>query len=124
MEPITENRKAGFWIRFLATWIDCLIIYAVLKLLFYSLLYSSTYIYFPFEFSFFVAGMIYSILAVSLKGQTIGKHLLGIVVYNKEGGKLSFIMSLLRESVLKILSSVVLFLGFFWIGFSKEKRGW
>jgi len=124
MNKLKGHESAGFWIRFLATWVDFVIIYAALKLLFYSLLYSSTYIYFPFEFSFFVMGIIYSILAVSLKGQTIGKYLLQIRVYSKDDTKLPFIKSVLRESILKILSGVVLFLGFFWIGFSKNKMGW
>ena len=124
MEPLTEDKNTGFWIRFFATWIDCIIIYMALKLIFYSLLYSSTFIYFPFEFSFFVAGIIYSIISVSINGQTIGKYLLGITVTNKDGSKLSFFKTVLRESVLKLISGVVLLFGFFWIGFSKNKKGW
>ncbi len=124
MQNLTGYKNAGFWSRFLATWVDFLIIYAVVKLAFYALLYSHIYIYFPFEFTFFILGIVYSIIAISLKGQTIGKYLIGISVRNKDSTKLPFYKALLRESVLKIFSGVVLFLGFLWIGFSKKKMAW
>lgn len=120
---LSTEKKAGFWIRLLATWVDCIIIYIFLTGIFYLLLFTSTYVYFPFNFTFFVVGIIYSSVLVALKGQTIGKYLLGIVVYNYDNSRLSPIKSLLRESVLKIISGIVLFLGFFWIGFSKKKMG-
>jgi len=124
MTLLNNTPKAGFWIRLLATWIDCLIIYALLKFLFFSLLYFSFFLYFPFEFTFVVLIIIYSILSVSLYGQTVGKYLLGIAVYKKDGSKLPITHSVLRESVLKLFSGIVLFLGFFWIGFSRKKIGW
>ncbi len=124
MNSLNGFNKAGFWIRLLATWVDCIVIYFVLTAIFYLLLYTRVYIYFPFNFAFFVVGIIYSFILVALKGQTIGKHLLRIRVYDIDGKNLSIVKSLLRESVLKILSGIILFLGFFWIGFSKKKMGW
>lgn len=123
MTDSIKVRKAGFWIRLLATWIDCLIVYFVLTMAFYLLLYTIPF-YFPFNFSFFLAGIIYSVILITIKGQTIGKYLLGLTVYNDDNTKISFLKSLLRESLLKIVSGVVLFLGFFWIGFSRKKKAW
>lgn len=119
-----EFKKAGFWIRLLATWIDCLLIYAVLTGIFYLLVYTAPSMYFPFNFTFFITGILYSAIFIALKGQTMGKYLLGITVYNNGAGKLPVYKALLRESVLKIISGVVFFLGFFWIGFTKSKKGW
>jgi uncharacterized RDD family membrane protein YckC len=118
------DNEAGFWIRFLAIWLDFLLIYVILKLLFYLLLFLSIYVYFNFQFTFFILLTIYSAVAVSLKGQTAGKWLLNIKVYNTNGKKLSIIRSVFRESIAKIFSAVVLFLGFLWIGFTTKKRGW
>lgn len=56
-------------------------------------------------------------------GGTIGKNSLGLKVTNLSGGKLSFSQNLLRETVGKALSSI-LFLGFIWIAFDKNKQGW
>ena len=67
------NNKAGFWIRFLAVWIDFLLIYTILRLLFYSLLFSSVYIYFNFQFAFFILLIVYSTVSIAFKGQTVGK---------------------------------------------------
>lgn len=117
------NNKAGFWIRFLAIWLDFLLIYAVLKLLFYSLFFSTIFIYFNFQFTFFILLIVYSAASIAFKGQTVGKWLLNLKVYNADGQKLSFIRSIFRESIAKIFSAVVLFLGFLWIGFTKKKMG-
>jgi uncharacterized RDD family membrane protein YckC len=120
----SQTSNVGFWMRFLATWIDFLLVYTVLKIFFYILFFSSLYIYFPFEFAFFILFILYSITFIASAGQTVGKWLLNIKVVGKNGERLSVIKSVLRESVLKILSGAVLFLGFFWIGFSKNKKGW
>ncbi len=119
-----QSDKAGFWIRLLASWIDILIIYSVLKLFFYIQLWLHTNFYFPFEFTFFIAFILYSILAVSIKGRTIGKWLLGLEITGKTNNRLSVFRSFLRETIVKLFSFVVFFLGFLWIGFSKSKKGW
>ncbi len=123
MSTPTGFKKAGFWLRLLATWVDCLVVYVALKAFFYLLLYLHP-AYFPFNFTFFVVGIIYSAFTVALTGQTIGKYLLGIRVFANDGKRLRFGKALLRESFLKIISGIVLFMGFFWIGFSKNKKGW
>ncbi len=118
------SNNAGFWIRFLAIWLDFLLIYAILKFLFYSLLFSSIYVYFNFQFAFFILLIVYSAVSIAFKGQTAGKWLLNIKVYNTNAESLSFIRSVFRESIAKIFSSLFLFFGFLWIGFTSEKRGW
>jgi uncharacterized RDD family membrane protein YckC len=60
--------------------------------------------------------------ASALKG-TFGKRLLRISVVDKKGDKISFYRSLSRNSS-KMLSAIPLFLGFFWVAFTKEKKGW
>ncbi|CAB1084535.1 hypothetical protein D1AOALGA4SA_12051 [Olavius algarvensis Delta 1 endosymbiont] len=60
--------------------------------------------------------------ASAIKG-TFGKRLLRISVVNRNGDKISLKRSLSRNSF-KIISAVPLFLGFLWVAFTKEKRGW
>jgi hypothetical protein len=69
-------------------------------------------------------GIFYSTFLIALKGQTVGKWLLGLKVYNRGDKRLSAIQSIFRESIFKIFSGVILFLGFLWIGFSPAKKGW
>ena len=126
--PVMKNNAAeappgGFWIRFFATWLDFLLIYAVLKLFFYSLLFFSVYAYFPFAFTYFLLFILYSAVSVAVTGQTAGKWLLNIRVVNRNGEKASVLQCLARESVLKILSGLVLFWGYVRIGVSRDKRG-
>jgi|WetSurMetagenome_2_1015567.scaffolds.fasta_scaffold03112_3 uncharacterized RDD family membrane protein YckC len=120
-----EQIEAGFWIRMLATWFDLLLIYCVLKILFYSFLLFHINLYLPTEFLFLILTITYSAVAISLKGQTIGKWLLNLKVVNKKNEeKLSITKSILRESILKLFSGLILFIGFFRIAFSRNKYGW
>jgi uncharacterized RDD family membrane protein YckC len=120
----SSSTNAGFWLRALAAWIDLLLIYFVLKSIFYLLYFSSCYIYFPFQFSFILLLIVYNTCLVVLAGQTVGMRLLNIKVYDKTGKKLSAIKAIIRETILKAVSFIVLCLGFLWIGFSRSKRGW
>lgn len=116
--------NAGFWVRLFATWIDILIVYAALKIFFYLLLALRINIYFPFEFTVFILLIFYSVVAVSIKGKTLGKWFLGVEVKSNTNDTLSPFQSFMRESIAKLLSFMVFFLGFLWIGFTKRKRGW
>ncbi|MBL0145941.1 MAG: RDD family protein [Chitinophagaceae bacterium] len=124
MKSGIKLNKVGFWKRLLATWLDCVLIYLLLKGVFYLLVYTNPSLYFPFNFTFFIIGIVYSAVCISLWGQTAGKYFLNIVVSSKDGERLPFHKALLRESVLKILSGIILMLGFLWIGFSKKKMAW
>jgi uncharacterized RDD family membrane protein YckC len=119
-----EQNKAGFWIRMLATWLDLILVYIVLKVLFYAFLLFHVNLYLPMELSFLILTMAYFAFAISLKGYTIGKWLLDLKVLNKKNEKLSIGKSILRESILKLFSGLILFIGFFRIAFSREKNGW
>ena len=121
---VRNDHKAGFWIRLLATWVDCIIVFCALELVFYLLVFLAPSRYFPFNFTFFVVGLTYSVVLIANNGQTPGKSLLGIKVFSADGKKLTFVKSLLRETLGKIISGVFLLLGFFWIGFSKNKMAW
>lgn len=118
------NNNAGFWIRALATWIDLLTVYISLKAAFYVLYFSGLYIYFPFQFSFIVLLILYNTCAIAAKGRTLGMWLLNIKVCDKTGKKLSMLKAVVRETILKIFSFLILSLGFLWIGFSRSKKGW
>jgi uncharacterized RDD family membrane protein YckC len=57
------------------------------------------------------------------KGTTIGGVVLNLQVVREDGQPLSFLASLVR-SLAAIFSIAALFLGFFWIGWDRQKQGW
>ncbi len=71
---------------------------------------------------FGVLALSYFAVFHGLVGQTVGKRLLGIRVIDGFGERLSVGRSLLR-SFGYVASSLLLLLGFLWIGFDREKRG-
>jgi uncharacterized RDD family membrane protein YckC len=57
------------------------------------------------------------------KGTTIGGIVVGLKVVRMDGQPLDFTVSFVR-SLAAMFSAVVLFLGFLWIAWDKEKQGW
>ncbi len=60
--------------------------------------------------------------ASSFQG-TFGKVFLDIKVTDETGNQLTFTKSLIRNAT-KILSYIIIALGFIWVLFDKERRGW
>ena len=67
---------------------------------------------------------LYHWLFTGLRGQTPGKMALGIKVVNAQGDRPSLGIAALREVLGKLISTVVLCLGFLWIETNKQKQGW
>lgn len=118
----SNNFKAGFWIRFVATWVDLFVVGLIVKSIVTIFYYAGIYI--PFELTFGLLFLIYSILLVSWKGCTVGKALCGLTICSQNHKPLGYLKVLLRELIGKLISSFVFFLGFFWIGFGRSKRSW
>ena len=57
------------------------------------------------------------------KGTTVGGIVVNLQVVRPDGRPLSFLTAIVR-SVAALFSAVVLFLGFFWIGWDRDKQGW
>lgn len=118
-----SGAKAGFWIRFLAIFIDGVIL-AVIQLIIASILGSSTsgrggigtllgLIYYVFFWS----------SASPWPGQTIGNKLLNIRVIKTDGSDLSLVVALIRYVGL-VVSILVIFIGVIWAAFDPNKQGW
>jgi uncharacterized RDD family membrane protein YckC len=100
--------RAGFWKRLLAAIVDLLVIGLSIFILHAFFL--------PFAVLYFV-GM------WAWKGATIGCLVLGLKVVRTDGTPVTFLVALVR-CLFSFLSGLVLFLGFFWIGWDHEKQGW
>lgn len=119
-----QYKKAGFWIRFKAIWIDTLILIIGMKIFFFLILLQPMEFYLPFDLTTLIAGIIYSSFFIAYNGQTIGKKICGLTVFFKNDIPIRFFRLFLRESVGKIISTIFLFGGFIMIGISKSKLGW
>ena len=110
----------GFWIRFVAYYIDAALVEIIVILLVLA--------FFPSIAGILVISMIvapaYFIGFWATIGQTVGMKLLGLrVVRNSDGGRLGFGRAVLRLAGLSI-SCVPLYLGLIWVAFDSRKRGW
>lgn len=117
-----NERNAGFWIRFAAVGIDILIIYLCVTVIEALLLQFNVYL--PFELTVIVFALIYPVLLLGWKGQTIGKATCGLTVKTAKGEPIGYLRAFLREIFGKIISGIIFFLGFFWIAVSRTKKSW
>lgn len=113
--PEADVKYAGLWIRFQAAFVDGIIVSIISGTL--SVLPVGYLSWLPFTWLYFW-------LFTGLKGQTPGKMIVRIKVVNARGDAPGLAAAFLREIVGKTLSAIALLLGYIWIAFDKEKRGW
>jgi uncharacterized RDD family membrane protein YckC len=119
----TEVKYAGFWIRFLASLIDGILLTALAYIL--GLQSSVQTELFSVEQNIQnLMSIVYYILLTGFFGQTLGKMIVGIKVVRAEGAPAGWGAIILRETIGKIVSALVIGLGFIWVGFDKHKQGW
>lgn len=116
----------GFWIRVAAALIDIILISLVAAVvgLVLRLLLGGGGGQTASNLIGVVVSWTYHVAFITAKGQTLGKMIVGIQVVNREGNIPGLGAVLLREIVGKFLSGIALFLGYLWVGWDKEKRGW
>jgi uncharacterized RDD family membrane protein YckC len=135
--PSQENNSptnAGFFVRLAAYLIDLTITGVVLMIVgipvFFIRLGNPDFILFrPILFRFnlydiisYLAVAAYFIMLTYYAGSTLGKKAMNLKVVSTDDAPLTFINVLYRETIGRYLSSL-LFIGYFMIGASNEKRG-
>jgi uncharacterized RDD family membrane protein YckC len=68
--------------------------------------------------------LVYYIVFTGLRGQTPGKMVMRIQVVDANGNIPSWTQVIMRELIGKLISGVVLLLGYFWVVWDARKRGW
>jgi eukaryotic-like serine/threonine-protein kinase len=127
---------AGFWLRWIASWIDGLIlcvpwlitVYYFIRLFYDPSRDEETSIVVNW-IAFLIANLVftlpswlyYAIMESSPTRATVGKMVLGIVVTNLEGNKISFAQATGRHFA-KIISAMILYRGYFMAGFTEKKQ--
>ena len=144
-----NSTYAGFWLRLVAYIIDYIIIYVVQSFIFIPVLglmgisFASKMDDMGTMSDAETMGMVASMIAVagatallttiiailywslmeSSKYQaTVGKIALGLKVTDLDGNSLDFVKSLIRN-VCKIISGMILFIGYIMAGFTEKKQG-
>jgi uncharacterized RDD family membrane protein YckC len=103
----TALPRAGFWIRILAIFIDCILVGIVTRM----------HDLFPLVLA------AYCMVLWKLRGATIGDIILGLKVVRTDGAPIDWVTALVR-ALACFFSVVVVGLGFIWIAFDREKQGW
>ena len=111
---------AGFGIRLVAWLIDTVVIITAVVLVGQAIPGTIE----MNQFQAVVIVLLYYVILTGLTGQTLGKMLVGIKVVNDEGKVPGLGIGFAREVVGKIISGLVLSLGYLAITWDEKKRGW
>ncbi len=114
----------GFWARFIAVMLDSAIITVIgvvlMVVLFMAMGATGVLIG---NIAFFILQLLYwPMMESSARQATFGKSLMGLQVTDLQGDRTSFVKSLLRN-LAKILSSLILMVGFLLAAFTARKQG-
>lgn len=131
-QPIyLKDNYAGFWLRFAALMIDGIVIVVIIAIL--SMVFgigmidqtdSEEALFYIMSFYGFIQILVilyFSLLESSKWQATLGKRAVGILVTDERGGKISFGRALGRHFA-KLLSSIILYIGFIMAGFTERKQ--
>ena len=138
VQPQPGIRYAGFWIRLLAFIIDFLIlgliVWPLAAIIAAAIGLAGGAVMMPTigihlvravvgsAFNLCIGWLYGAGLESSSKQATIGKMALGLKVTDEQGNRISFLRATARHFS-KILSAMILFIGFFMIGFTQRKQG-
>ena len=131
-DPVAQSKGgtvyAGFWQRFWATLIDtmvvCIVTVPILLSIYPDFLASGAFVRGPMDFLLsWVAPALYVIIFWNMKGATPGKMILRIRVVNSQTLGQPSLGSLVGRYFGYFLSTIPLGLGFLWVAWDKEKRG-
>lgn len=125
---VTATRYAGFWIRVAAFLIDAIIAGAIATIL-SRMFFGSYYPRFdgdqdpgPGAMSLIVNWLYFAYQESSVRQATIGKLAVGIKVCTENGERLNFANATGRFFA-KIISAVILLIGFIMVAFNGKKQG-
>ncbi len=76
-----------------------------------------------FDILYYLLTVAYFVLMTYYCGATVGKYLMKLRVVDVEGRKLSFMSVLLRETVGRYLSALIIYIGYIIVGVDNRKQG-
>jgi len=122
-ESAVALQPAGFWLRFVALIVDS----ALMLVLMAAMVMAGASIGgeemagIAYLAWLLVSFLYWPVMESTPRRATVGKMLLGLVVADVDGGKLSFVRSLLRN-LAKIISAIPLYIGFLLAAFTARKQ--
>lgn len=126
--PIATTRYAGFWIRAAAIIIDVIITGAIATIL-SRMFFNSYYPRFqgdpdpgPGAMSLIVNWLYFALQESSVRQATFGKLAVGIKVCTENGERMTFANATGRYFA-KIISAIIVFIGFIMVIFDEKKQG-
>lgn len=119
IKPYEGIQYAGFWLRLFAAFIDGLILLIPFAICFGI---AGGDIAIGCVLSWFVGLFYFAYLEGSPRQATFGKQAIGLIVTNMDGEQLTFQQAAIRY-ISKLVSTVILYIGFIMIGFTEKKQG-
>ncbi|MBI3876261.1 MAG: RDD family protein [Verrucomicrobia bacterium] len=118
--PLSQSNawpRVGFWRRFVALALDALLLFVVI-----FVVASVLHLHQPIPL-LLLAWLIYHLAMWTALGTTVGGMAMRLKIVRTDGRPIGFAVALVR-ALASVFSALALFVGFFWAGWSREKRSW
>jgi uncharacterized RDD family membrane protein YckC len=116
--PTPQVKYAGFWIRYVANFVDGLVL--IIPQVIVSFILGSTS---PIsKISGLLVSWIYFIWMTNSYQATLGKRAVGIRVLSDNSEKLSLGQIIIRETIGKFISAIIFLIGYIMAGFTERKQ--
>ena len=128
--PISgDDREVSFWLRLGALMLDVFVgalAWVLVAMILYAASSFDVRVFAPMTIVFAPVYVVVVVLLSAFSGQSPGKVLAGIKVVRSNGMDMGVGTGLLRETIGKLIAVMPLIvpLGFLWVLFDKENRGW
>lgn len=116
----SSGSYAGFWVRLIAFLIDGVILLIPIAICFGIAGSSNTWL--GYFLSWIVGFAYFAFLESSSRRATFGKQAMGLIVTNMDGSQLTLQEASIRY-IAKLVSAVIIYIGFIMIGFTEKKQG-
>jgi len=117
---MSDAHYGGFWMRFVAAILDGIIIGIPANILSFALVAPTGIVSLSYVVNVLV--VVFVIYMDGIKGGTPGKLILGMRIVNEHGNFIGIPGAILRY-IGKIISGLILGIGYFMIGFTEKKQG-
>ncbi len=127
VDVATSLRYATFGSRLVAAIIDWMVIWLIWRVIGIALGTAEPVVaidYYATRFLMLILPFGYHFISTATWGRTIGKSALGLSVVSRDGTKPRVEQALIRETIGKFASTVVLYIGFIWAAFDREGKTW
>ncbi len=123
LEIASAGQRLGAWVVDFAIWVTSIVIAVI------SVLFLEEFVQWRPSIELtvqliWVGYPVVTLALIAIRGQSLGKMAVGIKIVKTDGTPVGLGTAFLREILGKLVSAIVIYIGFIWLLFDDKRQGW